>query len=119
MIKLKFIKKKGINHNISVSNKVSEIEIKQDEIDIEENKDITLTSINIENEDDITLSNKNNKNKKKGKNMNISEKIKEAENAIEFMSPEVKVVKKDKGLIERTESSKIIITEDNRQVLID
>ena len=32
---------------------------------------------------------------------------------------EVKVIKKDKGLIERTESSKIVLTEDNRQVLND
>ena len=32
---------------------------------------------------------------------------------------EVKVVKKDRGLIERTESSKIVLTEDNRQVLGD
>lgn len=32
---------------------------------------------------------------------------------------EVKVVKKDRGLIERTESSKIVLTEDNRQVLND
>ena len=32
---------------------------------------------------------------------------------------QVKVVKKDRGLIERTESSKIILTEDNRQVLTD
>lgn len=31
----------------------------------------------------------------------------------------VKKVKKDKSLIERTESSKIILTEDNRQVLTD
>ena len=41
------------------------------------------------------------------------------EDAIEKMQPEVKVVKADRGLIERTESSKIIITEDNRQVLND
>ena len=31
----------------------------------------------------------------------------------------VKIVKKDKGLIERTKSSKIVLTEDNRQVLND
>ena len=31
----------------------------------------------------------------------------------------VKVVKSDKGLIERTESSRVILTEDNRQVLND
>ena len=30
-----------------------------------------------------------------------------------------KVIKKDKGLIERTESSKIMITEDNKQLLTD
>ena len=30
----------------------------------------------------------------------------------------VKRVKNEKGLIERTESSKIILTEDNRQVLL-
>ena len=35
------------------------------------------------------------------------------------MPNDVKYLKKDKGLIERTESSKIILTEDNRQVLTD
>ena len=32
---------------------------------------------------------------------------------------EVKRLKKDKGLIERTESSKTILTEDNKQLLVD
>ena len=31
----------------------------------------------------------------------------------------VKRLKKDKGLIERTESSKTILTEDNKQLLVD
>lgn len=31
----------------------------------------------------------------------------------------VKRIKKDKGLIERTESSKVVLTEDNKQLLID
>lgn len=31
----------------------------------------------------------------------------------------VKRLKKDKGLIERTESSKIVLTEDNKQLLMD
>lgn len=31
----------------------------------------------------------------------------------------VKVEKKDKGLIERTENSTVLLTEDNRQVLMD
>jgi len=33
--------------------------------------------------------------------------------------PVVKKIKKDKGLIERTESSKTILTEDNKQLLVD
>ena len=52
--------------------------------------------------------------------MDKDEKIQAAEEIINAMNPkEVKIVKKDKGLIERTESSKIILTEDNRQVLND
>lgn len=68
----------------------------------------------------------NNVKGQKNKDKNINENMK-AENiaaAEELMNTEavpqkVKVVKKDKGLIERTESSKIILTEDNRQVLND
>lgn len=63
---------------------------------------------------------KNNKNKKnKQEDMNFEDKINAAEATLEMMAPEVKVIKNDKGLIERTESSKIIITEDNRQLLKD
>ena len=47
------------------------------------------------------------------------DKIAQVEDVIKEMQPEVKLVKTDRGLIERTESSKIIITEDNRQVLND
>lgn len=60
-----------------------------------------------------------NKAKKEKKDMISKEQIAAIENAVENLQPEVKVVKKDRGLIERTESSKIIITEDNRQVLND
>lgn len=64
---------------------------------------------------------KNNKNKKnkQEEDMNIEDRINAAEAAMESLAPEVKVVKKERGLIERTESSKIIITEDNRQLLKD
>lgn len=51
--------------------------------------------------------------------MKSVDKIEAAEMAIEAMEPKVKVVKKDRGLIERVESSKIILTEDNRQMLND
>lgn len=61
-----------------------------------------------------------NKNKKeKKKDMINKEQISTIENMVDSMNGDVKLVKKDKGLIERTESSKIILTEDNRQVLND
>ena len=55
---------------------------------------------------------KNNKKNRKEDMIN-KDQITAIEAAMEKMQPEVKVV------IERTESSKIIITEDNRQVLND
>lgn len=61
---------------------------------------------------------KNNKKNCKEDMIN-KDQITAIEAAMEKMQPEVKVVKTDRGLIERTESSKIIITEDNRQVLND
>ena len=61
----------------------------------------------------------NNKKKKKEKDM-VNEKVNIAEKIADRLDDnKVKYVKKDKGLIERTESSKIILTEDNRQVLND
>lgn len=58
-------------------------------------------------------------NKKNTEEMNDIERIEQAEAIAASMEPEVKKVKTDRGLIERTESSKIILTEDNRQVLND
>jgi hypothetical protein len=51
----------------------------------------------------------------------MDEKVNRAEEIMNNMKAanHVKIVKKDKGLIERTESSKIVLTEDNRQVLND
>jgi len=63
-------------------------------------------------------SQKKNKSKKNDEDM-TNEEIKAAEALAQNFAPEVKVVKKDRGLIERTESSKIVLTEDNRQVLSD
>lgn len=61
------------------------------------------------------------KNKTKKIEEAMDEKINRAEEIMNNMKAanHVKVVKKDKGLIERTESSKIVLTEDNRQVLND
>ena len=74
-----------------------------------------------ENKIDIDEPEKVKKNNKKNSKDTMIDKarISEIEAAVKELQPEVKVVKKDRGLIERTESSKIIITEDNRQVLID
>jgi hypothetical protein len=63
---------------------------------------------------------KKNKKDKKEADMNTTNEqmVNEAEAITNGMSG-VKLVKKERGLIERTESSKIILTEDNRQVLTD
>ena len=53
--------------------------------------------------------------------MTTSEKIAMAQSVLSGTEVEapVKRVKKDKGLIERTESSKTILTEDNKELLND
>ena len=60
---------------------------------------------------------KKNNRKKDESDMLTKEQIEQIEAQTNAMQPEVKVSKKDRGLIERTESSKIVLTEDNRQVL--
>ena len=61
------------------------------------------------------------KNNQKKNKETMDEKVNKAEEIMNNMKAanHVKVVKKDKGLSERTESSKIVLTEDNRQVLND
>lgn len=59
---------------------------------------------------------------KDNKNMDIKEKAARIEEIMqnpEANTGRVKRVKKDKGLIERTESSKVVLTEDNKQLLND
>jgi hypothetical protein len=53
--------------------------------------------------------------------MSTSEKIAMAQSVLSGadVAAPVKRVKKDKGLIERTESSKTILTEDNKELLND
>jgi hypothetical protein len=55
----------------------------------------------------------------KKENKKDMDKISMAEAIINDESKAVKRIKKDKGLIERTESSKTILTEDNKQLLVD
>lgn len=70
---------------------------------------------------EIPLSKSSVKNNQEKKEETMDERVNKAEEIMNNMKAanHVKVVKKDKGLIERTESSKIVLTEDNRQVLND
>lgn len=102
-----FIKKFPKNKNICIT--VPEIN----------NEEISIQNTSEENVKNETLEVKKNKKQKNQETMNFNDKIKQVEETLVSMEPEVKVVKKDKGLIERTESSKIILTEDNRQLLND
>ena len=51
--------------------------------------------------------------------MTTSEKIAMAQAVLDNPSSKTKRIKRDKGLIERTESSKTILTEDNKELLND
>ena len=63
---------------------------------------------------------KENKKKVNEQVMTTSEKIEMAQNVLSGAEQaSVKRVKRDKGLIERTESSKTILTEDNKELLND
>ena len=64
---------------------------------------------------------KNNVVKESNQVMTTSEKIAMAQSVLNdnVQGAPVKRVKKDKGLIERTESSKTILTEDNKELLND
>lgn len=64
---------------------------------------------------------KKNNVEKNNNNMTVEEiaRMEKLAQEINNTPKQVKVVKKDRGLIERTESSKIVLTEDNRQVLND
>lgn len=76
------------------------------------------TTITSKSNKDVVVENKE---EKKINDMDTQEKIMLA-NAVlgqtEDSITKVKKVRKDKGLIEKTESSKIILTEDNRELLI-
>ena len=66
----------------------------------------------------FTPSIQKNNTEKSEKDMTTAEKI-SAANEILNQQPTVKRVKRDKGLFERTESSKTILTEDNKELLKD
>jgi hypothetical protein len=116
---IQFIKKR-FPKRPNVTNKIKkEEEVKPKVIESKQVEIIEEPQMPVETELEVTQTVKNKKNKKDKKDMLTKEQLSAIENAVDGMNPTVKVVKTDRGLIERTESSKIIITEDNRQVLND
>ena len=59
-----------------------------------------------------------NQEQKNSKDMTTQEKV-EMANQVLGTTPKVKRVKSDKGLIERAETNKTILMEDNRELLVD
>lgn len=77
-----------------------------------------INSMKPQKKDFVTVENNIDENKSV---MTTEEKIALAQAALNDapVAAPVKRVKKDKGLIERTESSKTILTEDNKELLND
>lgn len=107
---LRFFKKR-IPKNIRVVEILSQKNKQINNIETEKSNETIKESKPIEG--------KKNKKEKKQETMDFNDKMKQVEETLVSMEPKVKVVKSDKGLIERTESSKIVLTEDNRQLLND
>lgn len=101
--------------------KVENIVAKEEKQEIVEEKPIVVEPI-IEIEEPIIEVEdivKNNEEIKEDNVMDTKEKIQMANAILNAEQPKVKKVKKEKGLIERTESSITILTEDNRELLKD
>lgn len=105
----------------NVDNVVTLVAVAND--NIEPTHETVEVQPNVTEEINPTETKKKNKKVKKTTEMDTSEKIKVAAEILNDTKDEekasVKRVRQDKGLIERVESSKIILTEDNRELLID
>ena len=98
----------------STLEKVENIVAKEEIQEIVEQEAIVVEPI-IEIEENV----KDNEEIKEDSVMDTKEKIQMANAILNAEQPKVKKVKKEKGLIERTESSITILTEDNRELLKD
>lgn len=105
----------------NVDNVVTLVAVAND--NIEPTHETVEVQPNVTEEINPTETKKKNKKVKKTTEMDTSEKIKVAAEILNDTKDDekasVKRVRQDKGLIERVESSKIILTEDNRELLID
>lgn len=93
------------------SNQLNSDIIKEKEIIVDNNDD-------KKEEVKKTVRKKKNKIEENKSDMNTAKKIAMAKEIL-GTNDTLKVLKKDKGLIERTESSKTILTEDNKELLVD
>lgn len=98
----------------STVEKVKNIVVEEEKQEIVEQETIVVEPI-IEVEENV----KDNEEIKEDNVMDTKEKIQMANAILNAEQPKVKKVKKEKGLIERTESSITILTEDNRELLKD
>jgi hypothetical protein len=103
---------------LNISKKVEE---NRQSLKVEKQEDVVIEEVKKE-EKPIKVKSKKNKEENIGEFMDEN-KLKQAEelvNALSGVDPnQIKRIKSDRGLIERTESSKVILTEDNRQILND
>lgn len=101
--------------------KVENIVVEEENIVVEEEKQEIVEQETIVVEPIIEVEEivENNEEIKEDNVMDTKEKIQMANAILNAEQPKVKKVKKEKGLIERTESSITILTEDNRELLKD
>lgn len=83
------------------------------------NKHIVVKEFNELQNEEININIEN--NIKEEKTIDVMDTKEKIELANQILEQEVKVkrIKKDKGLIEKVETNKIILTEDNRELLRD
>lgn len=89
-------------------------------IEADKKEDPEVSHLEVEKEATETPK-KENKKQKKGKEMVSENKLNQLETIVGTGSApvDIKIEKADKGLYERTEESKIVLTEDNKMLLND
>lgn len=114
----RFIHKRINDKTLSNKKSVTSLRFKKEE-EIIESVEVKEEILPIDIKDEILPVEENNEDIKEEIVMDTKEKIQMAAAVLNAEQPKVKKVKKDKGLIERTESSITILTEDNRELLKD
>ena len=114
----RFIHKRINDKTLSNKKCVTSLRFKKEE-EIIESVEVKEEILPIDVKDEILPVEENNEDIKEEIVMDTKEKIQMAAAVLNAEQPKVKKVKKDKGLIERTESSITILTEDNRELLKD